>query len=232
MSSPFVTAFFDPLNLMILLVAAVAGLVAAWWLFPLGLLFWLIMMISLTRDAGFRLGHASMNRAPLAQRFQADYNNVKKAQFGLYNAISTFNINMRGELQSILNAVNDLVDEVYTLCQRMSALENYRIVSTSNSDLKGELDQLTQKINTATDPGVKKQYEDALNAMHQRVSKLDEATARLDRVDAELAEITSEINTEVTEILQLQSLPHDQIAAKIPEITKRLEDRANTIKNI
>lgn len=232
MSSPFLTAFFDPLNLMILVVAAAAGLLAAWWLFPLGLLFWLIMMIALTRDPGFRLNHASANRAPLAQRYQAQYNAIKHAQIDFWNAVSSFNASTRPELQPILNAVNDLVDEVYTLCQRMSALENYRLVSTLNSNLQDEANQLAAKIDKAADPAVKREFQEALAAMQNRIAKLQEASTRLDKVDAELSGVTNDLNSEVTEILQLQSLPHDQISTRIPEITRKLEDRAKSIRDI
>jgi hypothetical protein len=232
MSSPFVTALFDPLNLMILVVAAAAGLIAAWWLFPLGLLFWLLMVILLARDPGFRLAHTSANRAPLASRYQINFNQIKQAQVGLFNAVSTFNTSTRPQLQSVLNTVNDLVGEVYNLCQRMSALENFRIVSTSNSNLENEMDQLTDRVKKASDAGIKSQYQDALDAMHQRVAKLQEASARLDRVDAELASLRSELNTEITEILQLQSLPVEQVSSEIPKIILRLEERIKEIKEI
>jgi hypothetical protein len=232
MSSPFLTAFFDPLNLMILFLAAAAGLVAAWWLFPLGLLVWLIMMITLTRDPGFRLGHAAANRAPLAQRYQSRYNEIKRAQISLWNAVSSFNASTRPELQPVLNAVNDLMDGVYNLCQRMSGLENYRLVSTVNSNLQDEVNQLSSKIESANDTAVKREYQDALAAMNNRIAKLQDASMRLEKVDAELSSIANEMSAEVTEILQLQSLPHDQISGKIPEITKRIEERAKSINNL
>ena len=44
MRSPFLTALLHPLNLAVLVLSVLAGLVAAWWLFPLGLLFWLVMV--------------------------------------------------------------------------------------------------------------------------------------------------------------------------------------------
>jgi hypothetical protein len=232
MSSPFVTALFNPLNLMILVIAAVAGLTAAWWLFPLGLLFWLMMVIILSRDPAFRLNHASLNRTPLAMRFETAFNAIKRVQLGLYSAVTAFNPNSQPQLQPVLNAVNSLVEEVYNLCQRMSALENYRLVSARNSNPQIDMEQLVEKMNLATNPSVKKEYEGALAAMRTRQDKMTESSARLDRVEAELTSLTNELNTQVGEILQLQSLPNDQLEAKIPEIVKRLEDRTKSIQEI
>lgn len=232
MSSPFVTALFDPLNIMILVLSVAAGLVAAWWLFPLGLLFWLIMVVTLSRDAGFRLAHAAQNRAPLAYRFQTHYERVKRAQLSLYNAINSLSPGMGPALQPVLNSLNNLVDDVYDLCQRMTALENYRTVSTANANLQDELNALNDKIERASDPGVKREYQEALAAMQQRVKKLEEASARLDRVDAELAGLVSDLNTQVTEILRLQTLPKDEIQRNIPGILKVLHEHQRQIREI
>jgi hypothetical protein len=72
MRSPLLTALFHPLNLTTLAVAVAAGLCAAWWLFPLGLLVWLIMVVGVARDparydfglllagGGWRRGHAAV----------------------------------------------------------------------------------------------------------------------------------------------------------------------------
>jgi hypothetical protein len=232
MSSPFVSALFHPLNLMILLVAVGAGLIAAWWLFPLGLVLWMVMVTILTRDVGFRLAHTMQNRAPLATRFQKHFDRVKRAQIGLFNAANSLPAGLRPGVQPVLSTLSNLVDEVYNLCQRMTALENYRTVSTANANLQEELDILTEKVNRASDPAIKNDYEDALAAMRQRLNKLYEASKQLDRVDAELTGLVSDLNTQVTDILRLQMLPKDQVLAHISGIVKALEDHQQQIRKI
>jgi len=44
MQSSFRSALFQPLNLAMLGVTILAGVLAAWWLFPIGLVLWLIMV--------------------------------------------------------------------------------------------------------------------------------------------------------------------------------------------
>ena len=45
MRSPWMSAFTDRMNLATLGIAIAAGLLAAWWLLPVGLIVWAIMMI-------------------------------------------------------------------------------------------------------------------------------------------------------------------------------------------
>lgn len=231
MSSPFVTALFNPLNLMILIIAAAAGLLAAWWLFPLGLLFWLIMVINLARNPAFRMAHTSANRAPLAQRFQTAYDRIKRAQTNLYNAVASM-ATLRTEVQPFLSAVNQLVDEVYALAQRMTALENFRLISQSNANFDLEVEHLTAKVQTASDSVVKQEYEEALQSLQQRIRRLNEATARLERVEAELAGLSNELNAATTDILHLQTLPREAAPQRIEEMVKALNARSDEIKRL
>jgi hypothetical protein len=45
MKSPWMSALTDRMNLATLGIAIAAGLLAAWWLLPVGLIVWAIMMI-------------------------------------------------------------------------------------------------------------------------------------------------------------------------------------------
>jgi hypothetical protein len=52
MRSPLSKALTDRMNLVMLGVAVAAGLLAAWWLLPIGLAVWLIMVIVTTNGPG------------------------------------------------------------------------------------------------------------------------------------------------------------------------------------
>ncbi len=57
---------------MLALVIA-AGLCAAWWLLPVGLILWGMMVLSIARQPALRVGHAMESRIPLAPRFQLEW---------------------------------------------------------------------------------------------------------------------------------------------------------------
>jgi hypothetical protein len=50
MGSPLLTAVFSPLNIAMFVLVILAGLFSAWWLFPLGVILWLIMVINAARQ--------------------------------------------------------------------------------------------------------------------------------------------------------------------------------------
>ena len=52
MATPLRTAFTDRMNLATLGIAIAAGLLAAWWLLPIGLAVWLIMVIVTVNGPG------------------------------------------------------------------------------------------------------------------------------------------------------------------------------------
>ncbi len=52
MRSSFSQALTDRLNLATLIIAIAAGLLAAWWLLPIGLAVWLVMMLITTNGPG------------------------------------------------------------------------------------------------------------------------------------------------------------------------------------
>ena len=79
MRSPTVTGLLHPLNLVMLGLVFFAALVAAWWLLPLGLVLWLVMVVTVARDPSLRISHRMQSRAPLAPRFQRYFDRIERA---------------------------------------------------------------------------------------------------------------------------------------------------------
>ena len=71
MRSPTLSALFNPLGIATLAMSVAAGLCAAWWLFPLGLVIWGVMVYGLATDPALRRLQMMQSRAPVAQRFRA-----------------------------------------------------------------------------------------------------------------------------------------------------------------
>ena len=88
MRSPLLTALIHPLNVAMLGLSVLAGLVAAWWLLPLGLLFWLAMVIAVSREPRLRFNYRMQSREPLAQRFQEVFGRVERCQLSVFNNLA------------------------------------------------------------------------------------------------------------------------------------------------
>jgi hypothetical protein len=203
-----------------------AGLVAAWWLFPLGLLLWLSMVISVSRDPSLQISHRMQSREPIAQRFQAYFDRVERAQVSVFNSLSSAPARTRRVLQPIQTELEHMTAQTYSLCRRITALENYRLVSESTSNLQQDLQHMNDTIASASDPLVKQEYEESRQAIIERLAKLRIVASDLDRVEAQLLSVANEMDGVVTEVVRLQAIGADAAQQHVPVLVDRLRQQA------
>jgi chromosome segregation ATPase len=225
MRSPFLTALLHPLNMIMLGLALFAGLFSAWWLFPIGLLFWLIMVLRVARDPTLRFNHQMQERAPLAQRFQRYFDRIERAQLGVFNTLSSAPNATRRVLQPVQTELELLTDQVYALGKRMTTLENYRMVTQSQSDLEHDLQELNETIEQTEDDLVRREYEESRQSLQNRLDKLKAVSTQLERVEAQLMSLSNELDATVTEVIRLQAMGADSAKQFVPELTERLRQQ-------
>jgi len=228
--SPFLTGLLHPLNLLMLGLSVFAGLVSAWWLFPVGLLFWLIMVLAVSRDPSLRISHEMQRRAPLAQRFQRYFDRIERSQVGVFNSLASAPAPTRRAIHPVQVKIDVLTAQVYALCQRMTTLENYRLVSQSRTDLDADLKQIDARIESSEDPLVKREYEESGRSLRGRIDKLDAVSAQLDRVEAQLLSLANEMDSVVTEVVRLQAMGPKDAARYVPDLVKRLREQSAQLK--
>jgi hypothetical protein len=212
-----------------LALALAAGLCAAWWLFPLGLLLWVVMVLAVARDPSLVISSTMESRAPLAARFQAPFDRIERSQVSLFNTLASADPRIRASFRQVQAETDNLVNQAYLLCQRMSALENYRLVTTqTGGNPDDDLKKLQGQVSAATDPVVKREYQQSLDAMQDKVTKLHKAETQLDRVEAQLSSLASQMDAALTEVVRIQSLgpavAAGQAAALAQTIHKQADD--------
>ena len=84
---PLLTSILHPLNLSMLALTVAAGLCSAWWLAPVGFVFWLIMVAIVARDPGLQMTFTRQSREPLAQRFQTRFDRLDRARISIFNSL-------------------------------------------------------------------------------------------------------------------------------------------------
>lgn len=226
MRSPLITGLFHPLNLAMLGLAAFAALVAAWWLFPLGLLLWLGMVVAVSRDPSLRFSHEMHSREPMAQRFQRYFDRIERAQVSIFNSLASAPGRTRKVLQPVQEELEALTAQTYRLCRRMTALENYRLVSESTTNLQADLQQITAAIDNATDARVKEEYENSRRALVERIAKLRLVASDLDQVEAQLLGLANELDGVVTEVIRLQAAGPDDAERGVPALVEKLREQS------
>jgi len=229
MRSPFVSALLHPLNLAALALAAAAGLCAAWWLFPLGLVFWAIMFALVMRDPALRLTQKVEGRAPLAYRFDARFKRVQRSQIAIHHQLENARPASRRALLPVQEAINDLSEQTYQVCQRMSALENNRLVLQKNRNLTEELALIDAKIMDASDPLVKEEYLESRRTVEEQKNKMAAVATMLDRFEAQLMALSTTLDGVTTDTTRLQSMKPEAIQAEALPLLESIQEQAEQL---
>lgn len=222
MNSPWFIALVHPLNLLILGISVLSGLLSAWWLFPLGLIFWLIMFLSIAKDPTLQLQDRMQKRATLPQRFQQRFTRIEKVEIRLMNAANSSPANNSRLYKPIQEKLTEVVNEIHQLCQRVSLLENYLITSPSPLNLEAEMNEVRKKIQNSTSPQVAQEYQETLISLESRLANIVSISNKLTRFDAQLESTANQLDVALADILRLQTLEHDQAEKEASKIVARI----------
>lgn len=224
MRSPLTTALLNPLNIVILVFSGLAGLLAAWWLFPLGLVVWAVMVATIANDKSIRINYNMEARlGTLSSRFQEPYAKAVKAQMRIFNSLLSATGENRRALEPVQDEIEKLVDEIYTVCQKMTAPENFvQVAKGKAADLEGERALLVLSMDKDMDPAIKKQKEDAIKALESRIQKTKSVATILDRIQTELGSTTTFMESLLSDMMRLQVMGANQTRQEVPAILEKI----------
>jgi hypothetical protein len=225
MRSPLAQALLNPLNLAMLALAVAAGLCAAWWLLPLGLLLWVIMVVVVWGDPTLRLTQELQTRPAVAYRFQAQCERLQKVQVALHNQLATTGNGARRILQPVEEQVGQVVDHAYDLCMRMAALDNNRKVATMNRNLTEELALIDLKIAQAEDEQVRQRYTESRKALQDRIDELNQTGSLLDQFDGQLLTLATTMESLQGDVVRLLAGRKKDIQADIGALLRTLQEQ-------
>ncbi|MFN2155829.1 MAG: hypothetical protein ACK2VA_14690 [Anaerolineae bacterium] len=223
MRSPILIALFHPLNVIMLAASVAAGLLAAWWLLPVGLLLWAVMLIAIANEPEVKFRFRTASRAPLARRFQRYFDRIARAQLSAFNSLNAASPPMRRVLQPAQHEIDALTEQAHSLCVRMTTLENYRLVTRASLDPQTDRRAIDTALQRAEDPVVEREYADSQRALDSRARELDAITRQLDRVEAQLLNLANEMDAMLTELMRLQTLTVADAARYVPALVQRLQ---------
>ena len=229
--SPLLTALFHPVNLSMLALTFAAGLCSAWWLAPLGFIFWLGMVFMVARDPGLQMTFTRQNRQPLAQRFQTRFDRLDRARFSIFNAMAqSSNPALRQAVKPLQNALDGLVDHAYQLCLRLTAMDNNYSIQLVSSNFDVEIAKMQKNIETAPDENSKNEFKSALVSIQSRQAQLKAVGALLSRYEAQLTGTSSAVDGLVTSVVSFQGRDAKLVSEKIPELLQSIQTEENELK--
>jgi hypothetical protein len=231
MRSPLLTALFHSLNPAMLAVSVLAGLVAAWWLFPVGVLLWIVMVARIAADRRIRMDYDMQARSgTLSARFQDQYSRVVQSQMRIFNSLMSAGGRTKAALDPVQTEIEQLTQRVYSLCRQMTGPENYVKVAKMNSDLEGEQALLKLSLDGVTDPIIKREKEESLAALNERIKKMKKVDTFLDRVEAQLASMSTTMDGILADIIRLEAMGGAQAEKEAPEIIRQIRAQSEQVE--
>lgn len=213
--TPLTTAFFHPLNMAMLALTLVAGLCSAWWLAPIGLLLWLVMVIVIARDPGLNITFTRQNRQPLAQRYQVRFDRLDRARISIFNSLAQAGLPLQRAIEPVQTALDEVVEHCYQLSLRMTALDNHYAVQRLSNDFDSDFANLQRKLEQTTDPVALKEYQLTIESLKTRQDQLKSLAAILDRFEAQLTGTINAVDGVVTGVVSLKGRSPQQAKDRI-----------------
>lgn len=214
-----------------LALTAAAGLCSAWWLVPVGLLFWLIMVIAVARDPGLQMTFSRQSREPLAQRFQTRFDRLDRARISIFNSLQGVSPAFRRNILPIQDSLDELVEHAYQICLNMTALENnFSVQQLAASSFDEDIATMQKNIAAAANENEKKEFEEALRSLQTRKIQMKSVGTLLSRFEAQLTGTNNAVDGVMTGIASLKGRDAKQVAAKVPPFLQALQTEQAELK--
>lgn len=228
---PLLTALLNPVNLAMLALTVAAGLCSAWWLAPIGIVLWLVMVIVIARDPGVQITFTRQSREPLAQRFQTRFDRLDRARISIFNALQrSNNPSLRRAIEPVQSSLDELVNHAYQLSLQMSALDNNYSVQQVSGNFDDDIARMQKNLQTATNPVDQKEFQQTLDALKARQAQLKNVGMLLSRFEAQLTGTNNAIDGVVTDVVSLQGRSDKQVKEKIPALMKIIQTEQDEFK--
>ena len=227
---PLLTSILHPLNLSMLALTVAAGLCSAWWLAPVGFVFWLIMVAIVARDPGLQMTFTRQSREPLAQRFQTRFDRLDRARISIFNSLQGVPPSFRKAVEPVQDTLEELVEHAYQLCLNLTAVDNNFAVQKLSNNFDNDIEKMQENIRSASDSSAKKEYEETLNSLQTRKTQMKNIETLLSRFEAQLTGTNSAVDSVVTGIVGLKGRDAKQVEAKIPQLLQILQTEQTELK--
>jgi hypothetical protein len=218
------TAATRPVHLLVLASALIAGLVIALWLLPVGLIAYGTLVVLSLRDVTAAPSPAPRPLTPLAgTAFQAQLDAITRAQTQIHASVSATEGPLRPALERVTTQVGDIVEEAYTIATKGQTIVTY-LQGISLGELNGQLARVENQISRATDPQLRRQYEETRAAVADRLRNAQALGTYRERISAQLETICANLDNVLAETVRLRAAAPSDGGVTTDSVAGRLSD--------
>lgn len=223
MRRSFAAAAARPQHLLVLGVALIAGLSIALWLLPVGLLAYAALVVLSLREAATTPVPRRPVAPPAGTAFQPQLDAITRAQAQLSDSVAATDGPLRPALERVTAQVTGIVEEAYTLAAKGQTIAVY-LHGVNLGDLNGQLARVESQISRATDPGLRKQYEETRAAVADRLHNAQALGTYRERIAAQLETIGANLDNVLAETVRLRAAAPTDSGVTTDSVAARLSD--------
>jgi chromosome segregation ATPase len=233
MNSAYRDAIRQPLNMAMLILSIIAGLVSAWWLLPIGLIVWFVMVRGVATHPVTQVQSVQPARPEVVARFQSAVERIEAGQLRALSAIGETKRPLRQALDPLQTEIKRLVDTAHRVAQRAAPLESQRKTRAKlDGDLPHEIATADRQLAEFTDDAIKRHLAKSRATMQARLDSLQALIDQLNRIEAELADAADALDQTAAGIDRLRAGKSDQVADEVTALTTRLQEPAKRLAEL
>jgi uncharacterized phage infection (PIP) family protein YhgE len=192
------------LNIAMLALSIAAGLVSAWWLLPIGLGLWFVMVRGVATHPVTQAQMAQPDRPEVTARFQSVIERIEAGQLRALNAIGETKRPLRQALDPLQTEINRLVDNAHRVAQGTAPLETQRKARAKlDGDLPQEIATIDRQLVEFTNEAIKRNLAKSRANMQTRLDSLQALTDQLDRVQRQFDTVADTLEQTTASLAKL-----------------------------
>lgn len=227
MGNPYAYAARRPLAILVLLVAIAGGLLLFWWLLPLGLLAYGLMVFLGGRDP---LVAAASQRAPrprlTSPTFRAQLSAVERTQQEIRRSVAQAEGPIARLLARIDDQTRELVEQAYELSEKGQVIESY-LARVNLQEIQQRIAATDRQMAATADQYTLQQLQETRAALAEKQRNAAELTTYIGRIQAQLQNIHANLDNVLAETVRLRTA--DALAAD--SVTNQVAQRLADLKS-
>lgn len=214
----------QPIALLTLVIAIVAGLTVALWLLPLGLLAYGAAVFLLARDIELI---ALSQRAPRPRLSSPTFRTQLEAIERTQQEISRSAAQAGGALSHLLIPIDtqarDLVEQAFTLCDKGQIIERY-LATINQRTIQDQINALDKRMSSTQDTYTHQQLQETRQALVERQGHARDLETYIGRILAQLQNISANLDNVLAETVRLRTADVVSADTTTNQVAQRLSD--------
>lgn len=214
----------QPLAVIVLLAALLGGTFVTFWLLPLGVIVYALMVVLGANDSALRFEAATPPRPRLTSpTFRAQIEAIERTAEEIGRSVAQ----APGALGRLLAKVNDqardLTQEAYALGDKGQIIETY-MTSVNQSAIQKQIEALDIRLRSTQDTYTRDQLNETRQALVERQTNARDLDTYIGRINAQLQNIAANLDNVLAETVRLRTADAVSADAATSQVAQRLSD--------